>query len=311
MTSPALPDQSQPERHEVAVIGGNFAGLSAALYLLRARRNVVIFDDGQHRNRFATHSHGFLGQDGVSPDQIKVLALEQLRAYPTLHVVEQKVVSVAGQVGNFVLTTATKNFAAERLILATGQRDILPEVPGLAECWGKSVVHCPYCHGYELADLPTGLMLGGMPQGGLFLKQIRRWTGPPVIFDNGLPLAPEVLARIAAEGLRHVSGPLQEFHHQNGALLGVTAGGVTTPLQGFYMIATSEPAAPFAAQLGCAMEEGPTGLFVRTDAMGRTTVPGVFAAGDLASPKPVAILAAASGATAGLSCDQELAGLFG
>lgn len=299
------------QRHEVAVIGANFAGLSAALYLLRARRRVVLFDDDQHRNRFAAHAHGFLGQDGAAPDAIKALGLAQLRVYPTLTAVKERVLTVAGQVGDFALTTASAVFHAERLILATGQRDILPDVPGMAACWGKSVVHCPYCHGSELADLPTGIMLGGMPMGAMYLKQVRRWTGPLTIFDNGLPLAPDVLARISEDGLRHVPGPFQAFQHQNGALQAVIAGGVTAQVQALYMVGTSEPAAPFAEDLGCAMEEGPMGRYVRTDAMGRTTVPGVFAAGDLASAKPVAIFAAAAGATAGLTCDQELAGLFG
>ena len=308
MTIPSPADQS----HEVANIGANFAGMQAALYLLRARRRVVIFDDGQHRNRFATHSHAFLGQDGVAPKAIKALGMAQLRVYPTLRVVEGRVVSVKGKIGDFTLTTAAGVFHAERLILATGQRDILPDVPGLAECWGKSVVHCPYCHGYELADLPTGLLLGGMAQGAHYLKQVRRWAGPLVIFDNGLPLAPGVQAQIAAEGLSHVSGPLRAFHHRDGMIEGVSvAGSETVPLRAFYMIGTTEPAAPFAEDLGCEMETGHTGLFVRVDEMGRTTVPGVFAAGDLTSPRPAAILAAASGANAGLTCDQELAGLFG
>lgn len=300
-----------PDQHEVAIIGANFAGLQAALYLLRARRQVVLFDDNQHRNRFATHSHAFLGQDGVAPDAIKALGLAQLRTYPTLRMVEQRVISVTGQSGDFTLTTAKGEFHAQRVILATGQRDILPDVPGLSECWGKSIVHCPYCHGYELADLPTGMMLGGMPMGAHYLKQVRRWAGPLVIFDNGLPLAPAVLARIAEDALTHVTGPLQEFHHREGMLEGVTVPGASVPLNAFYMIGTTEPAAPFAADLGCAMEPGHTGPFVTVDAMGRTSVPGVFAAGDLVSARPAAILAAASGANAGLTCDQELAGLFG
>ena len=297
---------------DVAVIGGNFAGLSAALYLLRARRRVVLFDDGQHRNRFSAHSHGYLGQDGMAPDAIKCIGLAQVMAYPTLTVLRDRVDAVAGQSGEFALTGAFGSVQSRRLILAMGQRDILPDVPGLAECWGKSVVHCPYCHGYELADLPSGLMLGGMAQGALYLRQVRRWTGAPVILDNGMPLAPEVLAVIEAEGLEHVSGALTACHHRDGMLEAISlAGREDLALRAIYMPLPTEPAAPFAETLGCAMDEGPMGRFVRVDAMGRTTVAGVYAAGDLASAKPVAILAAASGASAGLTCDQDLAGLFG
>lgn len=299
------PDTDQ--MFDAAVIGGNFAGLQAALYLLRARRTVVLFDDGLPRNRFAAHSHGFLGHDGLAPAAIQANALAQLRAYPTLTVVAARVRMV--EMG-FRLGWDGGEVQARRLILATGQRDILPDVPGLADCWGITANQCPYCHGYELADLPTGILLEQHPNAAHYLRQISRWAGPLTVFDNGATLAHETLALIAERGLRHVTGPLESFEHEAGRVIAVRVAGIVVPLQAFYLASRSEPASPFAAKLGCEMVDGHTGPFVKTDSYQRTTVPGIFAAGDLASGMPAAILATASGASAGLGCDLDLAGLL-
>ncbi|WP_333814622.1 NAD(P)/FAD-dependent oxidoreductase [Tabrizicola sp.] len=292
---------------DAAIVGGNFAGLQAALYLLRARRRVVLFDDGQHRNRFAAHSHSFLGHDGMEPAAIKANALAQLRAYPTLTVVEARVTSVEQ---GFRLDWDGGRAEARRLILATGQRDILPDLPGLAACWGITANQCPYCHGYELADLPTGVLLGDHPHAGQYLRQIRRWAGPLTVFDNGAVLAPETLELIATLGVDHVSGPVELFEHDAGKLGAVWVAGRPIPLRAFYLASRSVPASSFAADLGCEMADGPTGPFVKTDRHQRTSVPGIYAAGDLASGMPAAVFATASGATAGLGCDMDLAGLL-
>lgn len=299
--------RSPDQTFDAAVIGGNFAGLQAALYLLRARRRVVLFDDGLPRNRFAAHSHGFLGHDGLAPATIQANALAQLRAYPTLTVVAARVLTVDT---GFRLGWDGGEVQARRLILATGQRDILLDVPGLADCWGITANQCPYCHGYELADVPTGILLGDHPHAGHYLRQIIRWAGTLTVFDNGATLAPETLALITERGLRYVPGPLEAFEHEAGRVRAVRAAGIEVPLQAFYLASRSEPASPFAAELGCEMVEGHTGPYVKTDTHQRTSVPGVFAAGDLASGMPAAIFATASGASAGLGCDMDLAGLL-
>jgi thioredoxin reductase len=303
MTTNFKPDQP----FDAGIIGGNFAGLQAALYLLRARRRVVLFDDGLNRNRFAAHSHGLLGHDGMAPAAIKAQGLAQIQAYPTLTVVTAQVLTVKP---GFLLGWEGGEVQARRLILATGQRDILPDVPGLADCWGITANQCPYCHGFELADLPTGILLGAHPQSGHYLRQISRWAGRLTVFDNGATLAPETLALIADRGLRHVPGPLEAFVHATGVLRAVRAAGVEVPLQAFYLATQSKPASPLAAQLGCEMVEGHTGPYVKADSWQRTSVPGVFAAGDLANGMPAAIFATASGASAGLGCDMDLAGLL-
>lgn len=147
-------------QYDLAVVGGSFAGLSAAIQVARAGRKVLVIDAGQPRNRFAEHSHGFLGQDGRAPGAILADARRQLLAYPTARVVDGRAdKAVAAGSSDFEITTdGDETFGAARLVLATGVRDILPEVAGLAELWGRSVLHCPYCHGYEVSGGPLGVL---------------------------------------------------------------------------------------------------------------------------------------------------------
>jgi thioredoxin reductase len=295
---------------DAAVVGGNFAGLQAALYLLRGRRRVVLFDDGLNRNRFARHSHGFLGQDGQSPEAIRQTAIAQLQAYPGFSFVTARVTAIT-QGAEFRLDWEGGTGLARRVILATGQRDILPDVPGLAACWGITANQCPYCHGYELADLPTAIILGGHPHAGHYLRQIRRWAGRLTVFDNGVDLLPETREVVADLDLALVSGRIAKVAHESGHVRALhVEGAAPVPVEAVYLGSTTEPAAPLAEALGCAFLAGPAGRHVETDRWQRTTVAGVFAAGDLASPTPAAIFAAAAGATAGLGCDMDLAGLL-
>ena len=146
---------------DVIVIGGSFAGLSATLQLARARRRVLLIDAGEPRNRFATAAHGFLGQDGVAPHVIRATARAQLAAYPTVRFHQGLATQAAASLEGFGVTCADgATHHAARLILATGVRDELPAVPGIGERWGRTVLHCPYCHGYELQGAPVGVLAG-------------------------------------------------------------------------------------------------------------------------------------------------------
>ena len=147
---------------DVILVGGGYAGMAAALQLLRARRSVLIIDAGMRRNRSASHSYGFLGQDGVDPAELAGIARTQLEAYPTLTWKEGEVASAAGENDAFQVTLTTgERFETRRLLFATGVTDGLPSVPGLAERWGRSVFHCPYCHGYELDQGHIGVIATG------------------------------------------------------------------------------------------------------------------------------------------------------
>ncbi|EYD75527.1 Thioredoxin reductase [Rubellimicrobium mesophilum DSM 19309] len=148
--------------YDVIAIGGSYAGMAAALQLLRARRSVLVIDSGQRRNRFASHAHGFLVQDGVDPAEIARAARRQLGTYPTLTWVVGRAVAASGGPDNFVVTTDDGQVhQGQRILLATGVSDQLPAIPGLAERWGRSVFHCPYCHGYELNEGRVGVIATG------------------------------------------------------------------------------------------------------------------------------------------------------
>lgn len=292
---------------DVVIIGASFAGLSAAIMLARARRRVVLVDDGLTRNRFSAHSHGFLGQDGVAPAEIRAKGLAEVLAYPTASFLPGRVTAITGRAGDFVIE-GPETLRAARVILAYGQRDILPDIPGLAECWGITANQCPYCHGFELADRTTGLLVTG-PGFAHQARHLSCWTDDLVYLENGIAVDdPLALDR---PGLRRVAGMVERVLHDNGVIHAVKlADGTKVPMQALYLHGLSKPAAPFAEDLGCAMTETPAGRHVTVDMFQRTTVPGVFAAGDLTRPYPSAPAAAANGNLAGAACNQNLLGLL-
>lgn len=292
---------------DVAVIGASFAGLSAAIMLARARRRVVLMDEGLTRNRFSAHSHGFLGQDGVAPAEIRAKGLAEVLAYPTAGYLPGRVTAIRANAGGFVIEGPEKIQAA-RVILAYGQRDILPDIPGLADCWGITANQCPYCHGYELADRTTGLLVTG-PGFAHQARHLACWTDDLVYLENGVAVDDPVA--LDRPGLRRVAGQVKRVLHEHGAIQAVELADATcVPMQALYLHGHFEPAAPFAEDLGCVMTDTPAGRHVAVDMFQRTTVPGVFAAGDLTRPYPAAPAAAASGNLAGAACNQDLLGLL-
>lgn len=294
---------------DVAVVGGSFAGVSAAIMLARARRQVVIIDDGQTRNRYAHSSHGFLGMDGAAPAAIREKGLAEVLAYPTAQHLEGRVTGISGAAGAFVLEGA-EEVRASRVILAFGQRDVLPDIPGLADCWGKTVAQCPYCHGYELADRTTGLLaVDAIPMH--HATHLRDWTDDLVLLENGVPVMPEEAEKLDRPGLRREAGRVLRVHHSEGAIEAVELdGGRRVEMRALYLVTWQEPASPLAEDLGCEVVETPMGRHLKVDDHQRTSVPGVFAAGDLARPFPSATQAASTGNRAGAACHQDLLGLL-
>lgn len=294
---------------DVVVVGASFAGLSAALMLARARRRVVLVDDGKPRNRFAPQSHGFLGQDGVPPDQIRAKGLAEVLAYPTTSFLPGRVTRITGASGAFVVEGPEPIHAA-RVILAYGQRDILPDLPGLADCWGLTANQCPYCHGYELAERTTGILALG-PVHAHQARHLADWSRDVILLENGGSVDAATALALDRPGLRRVEGQVAHILHQDGAIeAAVLADGRRIPMQALYLHVRFEPASPLARDLGCAMTETPLGAHVTVDAFQRTSVPGVFAAGDLARSFPSAPAAAAAGNLAGAACHQDLLGLL-
>jgi len=291
--------------HDVIIIGGSYAGMSAALQLARARRSVLIIDAGERRNRFASASHGFLTQDGVAPADIAGTARAQLMKYATVQWRAESAWRAQRVDGGFLVETeAGVRHTAQRLVLATGVRDELPDVAGLAQRWGRHVFHCPYCHGYELDQGPLGVLATSelsMHQ-ALMLPD---W-GPTTLFLNDV-FEPDAAQRdqLQARAVQVAQGPVARL---DGAADVVMQDGRVYALAGLFVATRVRPGS-LPAQLGCALEDGPMGPFVRTDAMKATTVPGLFACGDVARPAGSVALAVGDGAMAGAATHRSL--MFG
>ena len=291
---------------EFAVIGGSYAGLSAALQLARARRDVTVVDADLRRNRFVDQaggtSHGFLSRDGVAPSAIAAEARRQLLRYPTvrwLHGIADE--ATHGDDGHFIFRVGEERVVAARLVLAIGVRDELPAVEGLAERWGRSIFHCPYCHGYELEAGPIGIIASSevahhhaimLPDWGtptLFLNDSYRPTGDDIIAFARRGTTVEAASIVRIEGVADV----------------VLADGRTLSMNGLFTQPRTHIASPIAAQLGCALVQGPMGVFIQVDAMQQTSVPNVFACGDAARGGGNVAMAVADGAMAGVAAHRS------
>jgi thioredoxin reductase len=300
------------ETFDVIVVGGSFAGLSAAMQLARARRRVLVVDTGLPRNRFAPASHGFLGQDGRAPSEIIEAARAQVLAYPTADLRHDEATHAAAAGDNFEVRLASGvAVRARRLVLATGIVDELPDLPGLRERWGRTVLHCPYCHGYEVA----GGRLGILAIGEASLHQallLPDWSSDITLFPNGaFEPGDEQRRALTARGVRidsrRVIEVVGEGERLEGVRVGGSAGGTVVRLDALFTGSRTRMASPMAEQLGCAMDDGPFGPVIRTDAWKETSVPRVFAAGDIARVPHNATWASADGVTAGIGAHRSLA----
>jgi thioredoxin reductase len=293
---------------DVIVVGGSYAGLSAATQLARARRRVLVVDAGQRRNRYARHSHGFLGQDGREAAAIAAEARAQLLKYPTVRWLEGSVTqahAVEGDGGFAVALAGGEQFHAQRLVLATGVVDELPAVPGLAERWGGSVFHCPYCHGYELEQGRIGVLATSAlsMHHALMLPD---WGTVTLFLNGAFEPDQEQVAKLAQRGVTVERTSVRAVGGK--AAVELTDGRVLE-MDGLFVVSRLHSASPLAEQLGCEMDEGAMGKYVRTDMVKATSIPGVYACGDAARMTGNVALAVADGAMAGVGAHQSL--IFG
>lgn len=303
-----MPDtKHSPFDFDVVVIGGSFAGLSAAIQPARARRSVLVIDSGLPRNRFARHSHGFLGQDGVRPADIIATARQQLLRYNTVRFIDGTAVSARAEGARFVVDIDDgRRVSGARIVLASGVRDELPAIDGLSERWGVGVLHCPYCHGYEVAGRPLGVL--ATSANSVHQAQVVSDWGQVTYFTQGM-FAPnaEQVAWFAARGIVIEASPIVEVVGGGAEVEAVRlADGTVRWLGALFVVPRTHMTSELPGQLGCALDEGPTGPIIRVDDRRLTTVPGVFAAGDAANAMPNATIAAASGVTAGSAAHQSL-----
>lgn len=293
-------------RHDAIIVGGSFAGLAATLYIARARRKVCIVDAGLPRNRFAPHSHGFFGQDGSEPAAMLAAARAQVAAYPTVRFVDGEAAAAARAADGFSVTLASGEvLESARLVLAFGVSDELPAIPGLAERWGRSVLHCPYCHGYEFSERRLGV-LNVTPMSVQQAMLIAEW-GPTTFYLNGAAADEAALEELKKRGIALEPVPVKALRGEGEQLSAIElADGRTSPIDALYIGPRYRLNSTIAEELGCEIEEAPLGRMIRTDEQRMTTVPGVFAAGDIVRGAHTVTWACSDGVMAGIALHRSL-----
>lgn len=294
---------------DVIIIGGSYAGLAAGMALGRSRRKVLIIDSGLPCNRQTPHAHNLITHDGTPPAAIRQAALEQVLAYPGVRLVEGLATAASGEADRFrVRTAAGETFGAKRLLLATGVRDIPLPIDGFDACWGISVLHCPYCHGYEVRDMALGV-IGNGDAGFEYARMVRNWSPELRLLSNGpASFTADQHAALQQLGVRLDERPIRAFAHQAGRLRAVQFdSGPELPLDAVFARGGIAQHSDIAQQLGCELQVG--GMMpelIKIDAFGRSSVPGVSAAGDNCSPFRSLASAIAAGTTAGALLNNEL-----
>ncbi|MEK3904631.1 NAD(P)/FAD-dependent oxidoreductase [Paenibacillus sp. FSL R7-0179] len=290
---------------DVVIIGGGPAGLNAALMLGRARKQTIVIDAGQPRNAVTREAHGFLTRDGIGPFELRRIAIEQLRAYPSVSHIEDTITSVTGEDGAFLLETASGlKITSKKLLFAAGMKDRRLDIPGLAEVYGKSAFVCPYCDGWELRDQPLVVISRGAALMHL-APLLYGWTKQFAVCTNG----PDELTEAEREELRAhdiplYDAPIREISSIEGMVNHVKLmDGTEIPCTGIFFRPELAPGTDLPQTLGCRISE--QGI-LEVGESGQTSVPGIYAAGDAATMMHQSIAAAASGALAAAAVNGEL-----
>ncbi len=293
--------------YDALIVGGSVAGLSAALILGRSLRSVLVIDGGEPCNRQTPHSHSFMTRDGASPSQLSNIAREQALAYPTVEIMNGEVVSIIRKDDGFgVSTSQGLVYRARKILLATGVKDLMPDIEGFAECWGRSVLHCPYCHGYEVKNEPMGVMIDG-EHAAEYAGLIRHWSKNLTLFTNGPSTLSDVQrGTISRLNIPMVENPVVRLNHKEGMITSLEwQNGSRVELNALFAPVPTRLHSDLTLSLGC--ELTPTGL-IAVSQFGETNVPGVFAAGDNSSPLRQVVMASAAGNIAGAFMNKEMVG---
>jgi thioredoxin reductase len=287
--------------YDVVIIGGGAAGLSAALVLGRARRKVLVIDAGTPRNAPAAHMQGYLSRDGLPPSELLEIGRAEVTGYG-VEIVNGRVASI--DAGFIVNLTDGREMRARRILVATGVADDIPDLPGVQERWGKDLLHCPYCHGWEVRDQPLGV-LGSHPLAVQHALLVRQWSDDIVFFTHTMTITDDDRRSLDARGIRIIEGEVArlvvEDDHLNGVQL--ANGQVVTRTAVFVRPGIRPHPDGILPHLGCVLDD--TGFAV-TDATGRTTVDGVWAAGNAADPRAQVITAAGAGSAAAIAINNDL-----
>lgn len=291
--------------YDVIIIGGSYAGLSAAMSLGRSLRRVLVIDSGKPCNRQTPHSHNFLTHDGQEPGKISAIAKQQVSEYDAVEFYDGLAnTAVKTENGFDVQTQSGEEFAARKLIFATGLKDIMPDIKGFAECWGISILHCPYCHGYEVKNQKTGIIANG-DVAFHYAQLISNWTKELLLFTNEKSnLTDEQTATIRRHNIQIVEKKIVRFEHSDGNIRSVIfKDGTQIAVNAIYSRPDFVQHCAIPEKLGCEMtEQG----HIKTDMLQRTTVEGVYAAGDNATMLRAVSVAVSNGTIAGASVNHDL-----
>ncbi len=298
--------------YEVVIIGGGAAGLSAALVLTRARRHVAVVDAGQPRNAPAAHMQGFLGSDGLPPTELLAAGRREVAGYGgellegTVTGLVAETVDVTGtswRPGFRVTLADGRSLHARRVLVTTGLRDELPDIPGVHERWGRDLLHCPYCHGYEVRDQPLGV-IGGTPEAMAHAHLIRQWSEDVVYFAHHQVLSDLDREQLVARAIGIVEEPVARLVTEDDRLTGIElASGRVVPRAAVFVRPRFVAHDTLLTGLGCLTHESG---WVAADPTGRTSVPGVWAAGNAVNPRAQVITAAGEGSAAAIALNNDL-----
>lgn len=292
---------------DAVIIGGGFAGLSAAMQLARARRRVTILDTGAPRNRFASHSHGVLAMDGRPGADILATARAQLATYDTVTFRPVEATKLDGEIDAFRVTTSEgEEIAGRRILLATGFEDVLPPIPGLSERWGRTVLHCPYCHGYEIGRGPLGLL--ARTTDAIRLAAIIADWGHVTLFTNDA-VEPDAaaIALLEQRGVEIRPGRVLAVDGPDGDPLSVQVdGGPAAVVKALFVMPQSHVRSAIPHDRDLTFKESPIGQIIATDDGRQTSLPGLYAAGDIALGPANITLASADGVKAGVMLHHSL-----
>jgi thioredoxin reductase len=292
------------DQYDVVIIGGGAAGLSAALVLGRARRTVLVVDSGAPRNAAAAHMHGFLSRDGMPPGHLLASGRQEVERYGgTITAGAVRELLRCAPSGFQVVLDGGQRIAARRLLVATGLRDELPDVPGLRDRWARDVLHCPYCHGWEVRDQPLGVLWGG-PDTVRYAQIVRQWTHDLVLFAPTDILTETQRSQLVARAVGVVEGTVKRILVENDRLCGVEMDdGRTVPRAALFVPPRFVPNNGLLTGLGADTDENG---WVVTGAHGATSVPGVWVAGNVTNPRAQVITAAGEGSAAALAINADL-----
>jgi thioredoxin reductase len=288
---------------DVAIVGGGAAGLSAALVLGRARRRVIVFDEAKPRNAAAPHSYGFLGHDGVSGAELLSRGRAEVARYG-VEIINARVLEIVpDEAGGFVVTTTAGTWGARAIVLATGLADQLPAIDGLAEIWGVDAAECPYCHGWEVRDRAIGVIgtTDKLPRVAALLTQ---WSHDVTLISaDAASFGVDTRARLKAAGVRVVAKDVRRFATDNGRLRAVVlADGEEIAREAIFVAMPTRAASDLATRLCDVDASG----FALIDAEGRTSHPGIWAAGNATDRIAKLVHSAAAGSRAAASINAEL-----